>query len=232
MYWRCVIILGSLSAAAEVVDRIAATVGGTVVTLSEALVQARVAAFLNEQPAIFTGAVVRQSVERLVEQALIRREIESGDYAPADPGTGKALVAELRQTRFAGREDAFQAALRAYGLTDTALEEQLQWQSTVLRFVDQRFRAGVQIPLEDIADDYRVRFVPEWRSQRNTPAPPLEEVEAEIEDRLRQQQVASLLDRWLNQSRTQTEIRFHDRAWVNRPEPDPPQPSGKGEQRP
>jgi len=206
-------ILFALATPAELVDRIAATVGGSVITLSEAILQARITAFLNEEPLPLNAEAIHRAIERLVEQRLIRREIEAGNYALADSLTAEALLAQVRQQRFGGQPGAMAAALRAYGLTETELRDQLQWQATVVRFVDQRFRAGALAALEDIQDHYREKFVPAWRARHNTPPPPLEEVESEIEAELIQQQVAILLDRWLNQTRTQTEIRYREDAW-------------------
>jgi hypothetical protein len=202
----------ALALRGEVVDRIAATVGNSVVMRSEAIVQTRVAAFLNEKPASLTPASLREAVDRLVEQALIRREIESGDYAAADPDAGQLLADQIREQRFAGQNAAFEAALRAYGITVVELRQQLQWQASVVRFVEQRFRAGAQVPSEDIASYYNEKFLPQWRRSSEGVPPPLENVEDEIEERLSQEQTARLLDRWLSLTRTQTEIRYRDGA--------------------
>ena len=65
---------------------------------------------------------------------------------------------------------AFEQALRDYGITETQLKEHMLWQLTVLRFVDYRFRPGIQIPDSDI-EAYYQQQLDKWKAQGNQPAP-------------------------------------------------------------
>jgi hypothetical protein len=79
--------------------------------------------------------------------------------------------------------------------------------------IDFRFRPGVQVPPEDTREYYDQRIVPEWRKKSSDPAPSFEESRDQIEQILTEQRIDQALDRWLNQQRTQTEIRYHEEAF-------------------
>jgi hypothetical protein len=203
----------TLAAEAAVIDRIAVTVGNQVITRSDIDRQLRVAAFLDGKPVTLTSDELRAAAERLVEQSIIRREISIGDYPPAPPALAGEVLSQVKRERFGARADAYQEALRAYGISEPQLRAQLEWQLNLLRFIDQRFRTGVQIPGEDAVAYYRERFAPDWRKARGTAPPPFSEAREEIERILTEQQVGSLVDRWLAVARTQTEIRFREAAF-------------------
>ncbi len=77
---------------AETIDRIAVSVGNLVITASELDRQIRATAFLNGKPPDFSPASKRATADRMVEQTLIRRELESGHYPlPAAEEVGPVL---------------------------------------------------------------------------------------------------------------------------------------------
>jgi peptidyl-prolyl cis-trans isomerase SurA len=199
------------AASAEIVDRVAVTAGNSVVTLSEVLIQARVAALIEGHPPKFDRATLRQSADRRVEQILLRREMILGDYAPAGTEAAQAVLASLKRDRFSGDESAYRAALAEYGVSEDDLLDQLQWQVTLLRFVEFRFRPGVQIPLEDITAYYEETFLPSWKGPGKPPA--LDDVSDQIELLLASEQVNNLVDRWLNSTRSQLDIVYREEAF-------------------
>ena len=71
--------------AAEVVDRVAVVVGTNVITESELLREVRLTQFLNGEPLDLSPEKKRAAAERLVDQQLIRTEMELSRYP--QPGT-------------------------------------------------------------------------------------------------------------------------------------------------
>lgn len=198
--------------AAELIDRIAVSVGSAVITESELLEQMRVRAFLEEVPLRLDAESKRDAADRLIQQALIRREIETTRYVIPEASQAEALLVAFKRTRFRGDETLYGEALRQAGLTPADVAASFQWQLTVLRFIEFRFRPGIQISPEDLRDYYQSRFLPSWKP--GTPAPPLEEASGAIEEVLVQERIDNQLDRWISLTRTQVSIRYREEVFA------------------
>src|SRR4051795_2405586 len=70
-----VTFVAGVTAWPEIIDRIAVSVDRTVITESEVIRQIRITALLNGEQPDLSAANRRETAERLVEQALMRREI-------------------------------------------------------------------------------------------------------------------------------------------------------------
>lgn len=208
-----ILMLSAAVGHAEVIDRIGVTVGDSVITTSEIKAQLRVAALIDGKPLKLDESALRQAADRLIEQTLIRREMLLGDYSPAAPESVEPVLANLKRDRFSDNDAMYRAALKQYGVSESELKEQLLWQITLLQFVDLRFKPGVQVPIEDIRAYYRDTYLPRWRNQSNAQPPTIGQVRDAIEKTLAQQQLDSLLDRWLNAARTQLSIIYRDAAF-------------------
>src|SRR5450432_861473 len=140
-----------LAAAAGVVDRVAVVVGDTVITESEVLDELRLTEFLNSQPPDTRPEQRRAAAERLVDQQLIRKEMEIGHYPEPSAAEAEAMLQSFRQQHFP-TPAAFRAALEKYGITEDHLKRHLLWQVTAMRFTDIRFRPGIPGSPEQTAD--------------------------------------------------------------------------------
>ena len=78
----------------------------------------------------------------------------------------------------------------------------------LLAFVDVRFRPGVQVPEADIHEFYEKQYIPEWKQTHTGTPPGFEESKAEVENSITADIADHALDRWLGQTRTQTQILF------------------------
>src|SRR6266540_2955692 len=116
MLWKYsgLVLALCIAAQAEIIDRIAVTVGTTVITESEVLRQMRLIAFQNHEKPDFSPEKRRAAAEKLVEQTLIRREIEVNRYSKATPADVEKTLKELKASY--GSEQAFRKALASYGL--------------------------------------------------------------------------------------------------------------------
>jgi hypothetical protein len=193
----------------EIIDRIAISVGNQVITESQIDEEIRLTAFLNQEKLDLDSAERKRAGARLIEQTLIRREMEFSHY-PLPPLSDAAQSLETLKTRYK-TEAEYQHELDAYGITDEGLKGRLWWQATFLRFIDYRFRPGIQIPDADVQAYYQQQL-DKWKQDGIQPLPSLADVRASIEQNLTEERIDQELDRWLADTRTQVAIRFHDEA--------------------
>lgn len=199
-----------LPVAAEIVDRVAVTVDRIVITTSDITSHIRVAAFLNEQPPDLSAAARRAAAQRLVEQALVQREMEILRYPAPSAADVDAVLEQLR--RGANAPEAFQARLAEYGITESELRRSLLRQIMTLRFIDFRFRPGIAVTDAEIEAYYRDEFLPGLRADGQG-VPPLEEAREQIEEILIGRRVDEALDRWLAAAAAQANIEYREEAF-------------------
>src|SRR5579884_2750073 len=136
-----VIVVALVSLQADIVDRVAASVGNTAIKQSQIERDVRLTDFLNGAPLDFGAAATRASADRLIDQSIIRAEIaKANTSAPAvSDADAAAVLANLKRAKF--KNDAeYRAALARYGISEPELLAHLKWQLAVLRFIEVRFR--------------------------------------------------------------------------------------------
>ena len=196
--------------AAEIIDRVAVSVGNQVITEDQINEELRVTAFLNHDKVDTSPAEKKKAAERLVEQALIKRDIDLSHYAlPQTSDAEQSLRSIASQYP---SEAEFQKALQAYGITAEDLRRHLWWQLTVLSFIDYRFRPGIQLPESDLRNFYEQEAA-KWREQGLKEVPSFEDARGKIEQVLTQQRIDQAVDRWIGDTRTQVEIRYRPGAF-------------------
>ncbi len=207
--WKIALLLVSPILSAEIIDRIAISVGNQVITESQIEEEIRLTAFLNEEQPNLDAEGRKQAAGRLIEQTLVRREMDFSHY-PLPALSDAAQPLEILKARY--KTDAeYQQALDSYGISEDGLKRRLWWQATFLRFIDYRFRPGIQIPDADVRAHYQQQL-DKWKQDGVNPVPGLEEVRSSIERTLTEQRIDQAVDRWLADTRTQVTIRFHDEA--------------------
>jgi hypothetical protein len=193
---------------AEIIDRIAVSVGNSVITASDLDREVRVTAFLNSMPPDFTAASKRATAERLIEQKLIRREIELSRYPVPDAATVESAFEESRKTHKS--DDDFRRALAEYGITEQDVKDQLLWQLTLLRFIEVRFRPGIQATDQDIRDYFEKVVKPAAEAAHPGEPVTLDDYRDKIEEALTGQRADREMDNWLKETRKRTEVVFHE----------------------
>jgi hypothetical protein len=198
-----------LPLSADIIDRIAITVGNQVITDSQIDDEIRITAFLNRDKADLSAAGKKIAAARLIEQALIRREMDLSHYPLPEPADAAKSLESVKSMYSSAKE--FQDALQSYAITDDDLVRRLLWQLTLLRFIDYRFRPGIQIPPSDVQAYYRQQVF-EWQQKGIKPIPTLDESRDRIEEILTEKRIDQALDQWLEESRKQVMIRYLDPA--------------------
>jgi ABC-type transporter Mla MlaB component len=202
-------LLYSFAASAEIIDRIVITVGNQVVTQSQIDDEIRVTAFLNRDKVDLNPDARKQAAGRLIEQALIKREMELSHYPLPELSDANESLQHLQAMYSSGTN--FQNVLQNDGVTLDELTRRLWWQLTLLRFIDYRFRPGIQITPPDVQAYYR-RQVSEWEQKGTKPIPTLEESRDQIEEILTQQRIDQALEQWIKNTRSQVAIKYLDPA--------------------
>jgi hypothetical protein len=170
------------------VDRVAVVVGETVFTESEVLEEVRVTEFLNGETLDLSPQKKREAGERLVDQQLIRQEMEIGGYPSATQTEVESTLRDFEKLR-SPNPAAFHAELQKYGITEEQLKKHLEWQLAALRFTEARFRVGVPAASSGSADRLRAGSVP---------------IATSVDDQM---------DAWLKQARSTTRIEFKKEAF-------------------
>jgi hypothetical protein len=137
--------------AAGVIDRVAVVVGTQVITESEVLLEVRLTEFFNGQPLDLGADQRKAAAERLVDQQLIRNEMQIGGYPTPVESEGDAVLRKFRQDNYPGIP-AFRAALENHGLTEDEVKRHLLWQAAAMRFTDLRFHMTMAAPATPSAD--------------------------------------------------------------------------------
>jgi hypothetical protein len=179
--------VAAVAAAAGVIDRVAVVVGNQVVTESEVLLEVRLTSFLNGQPLDLSAAQRKAAAERLVDQQLIRNEMQVGGYPMPVESEGDAVLRKFRQENYQSIP-AFRAALEKYGLTEDEVKRHLLWQVAAMRFTDQRFHMAIHAPPAQTADRSSNGEVPK-------------------------ETVEDGMEVWLKQARSSTRIQFKKGAF-------------------
>lgn len=192
---------------AEIIDRIVITVGNQVITQSQVDAEIRVTAFLNRSRVDLSAGARKEAADRLIEQALIKREMDLNRYPLPELSDADESLKTVKAMY--PSDAAFEDALQSYGISVDELIRRLWWQLTLLRFIDYRFRPGIQIPAADVQAYYRQQ-VSKWGQKGAKPIPTLEESRDQIEEILTQKKIDQALDQWINDTRNQVAINFLD----------------------
>ena len=149
-----------------VVDRIAITVGRQVITELQLDEEMRVTAFLNHQPVTRDAPARRSAADRLVQQLLVKREMELSRYPLPDADDVNRYVEQVRSQL--SDSASFDQALASYNLSENTLREHLALQLMMLRFIEFRFRpdaGGSKADMGARTDDILNDWLEESRKQ-------------------------------------------------------------------
>jgi parvulin-like peptidyl-prolyl isomerase len=154
-----------------------------------------------------------KAIERLIDRDLI---LQQAELQAQDPITDAQLNRELdalrknipdcKNRKFDCETKAgWNGFLAANGFTEDEFTKQWRERMEVLRFIEQRFRAGIKITPEEIQAYYTQTMLPEYEKQ-NTKAPLLDTLSNRIQEVLLEQRVSGLLGDWLKSLRAQGSV--------------------------
>ena len=195
------------SAVAEVVDRIVATVNGRVILQSDLDEALCYDALLSGRSLTdFTDDDRRATLDRLIDQELLREQMKSADFPHATDTEVSARIADARkQYPQAVTDESWRSLLTRYHISEKELFAHVRQQIDVMRLVDARLRPAVQIDTKSIEAYYRDQFVPKLK-QSGAFEVPLPEVSAKIRELLTEEKVSEMLVSWLQTLRSEGQV--------------------------
>ena len=195
------------SRAADLIDRIVATVNGHVILQSDWDDAVRFEAFADGRPlAQLTDQDRGRALEGLIDQELLREQAQGTDSPQPPADEVKKRVEEIRVQQGATSPQSWQAALARYGFNEKMLESRVAHNLSVLRQVEARLRPNVQIDAQTIESYYHDKFLPQLRGAGAQDVP-LAKVAAKIREILTQEKVNQLFSAWLQSLRAESKIR-------------------------
>ena len=196
------------ASAAEVIDRIVATVNGHIILLSDWEDSLRYEAFSGGRPLDRITAEERKTaLDRLIDQELLREQQPATDSPQASAEEVAQRVAEIRkQYAEAGTELGWRALLDKYRLSEETLKHHVAVELDLMRLVDARLRPSVSVDSKSIESYYNQELLPQLR-QSGGQSVPLAEVTGRIKELLTQKKISQLLAAWLHNLRAGSEIR-------------------------
>ncbi len=189
----CVYFLLLSSASAVIIDRIAVIVNTHAIKDTDIQRDIRLTDFLNGDPFSPSEPERKKAAQRLIDQQIIHREVELGNYSQATPTELNNFLSSIQKQRFGGAV-AYGEALSTYKLTDEEVRTQLNWQITVLHFIEQRFRPAVIVSDEEIAKYAKTH--PQPRDQ--------------IQETLIGMRVNDAFESWINNARKRAQIEYRE----------------------
>jgi hypothetical protein len=190
---------------ATVIDRLVIAVEHQVITELQLDEELRVTAFLNKKPIVRDRDARRAVADRLIQQLLVKREMDTSHYPAPDADDINQYLEQTRE-QF-GNESKFEQMLASYDLTVSTLERHLTLQLTTLRFIELRFRPDVDISDSEIQSYYQREIA----HKGGTP-PTLEESKESIRKILIEERIDRALDAWMEENRKQVNIVYFDKT--------------------
>lgn len=204
----CLLALFAAFASATIVDRIAIIVNQQVITEVQLDEELRVTALLNRQPIRRDQQTRRDAAGRLIQQELVRHEMELSQYPfPTAAQVDAAFAETVKQL---GGTETVEKQLTAYQVTDGILKEHLQFQLTLVKFIDFRFRPDVDISETDLRVYYE-RELAKWKTSHTGTPPALEESRASIEKAISDERVELAMSSWVDEAKRDAAIVYLDK---------------------
>jgi len=158
----------------------------------------------------------KRALEQLIGRTLIQQQIREEDTQAAEPSQSevdarleqirKEIPACIRQN--CASDAGWKVFLAVHNLTQERVEAYLRYRVEILRFIEQRFRQGIQISPQQIETYYYDILLPQYAAGETSPS--LAAVSPRIQEILLQQQVNVLFDDWLKNLRQQGDVEVLD----------------------
>jgi peptidyl-prolyl cis-trans isomerase SurA len=200
------LLLGPLGLrAAEVLDRIVATVNGHVILQSDWDDELRFESFMSDRKlGDLTSAERKAAMDRLIDQELLHEQMRSNDSKPVEPELVQKQVETLKTDYLREHNgESWDAILSKYHLSEKFVESHIASELDQLRLVDARFRSSIQIDVSEIQKYYKQQLLPKLPSSESLT---LTEASPKIREILVQEKMNELLSSWLETLRSQAQI--------------------------
>jgi hypothetical protein len=197
------------TAGGEVLDRLAATVNGHPILLSDWDDQMRYESFMSGRELKNVTAEERKSaLNHLIDQELLREQVRAADAKSIPP---EQINTQLDSVKAAMLRDnpseTWQQALSKYRLSEDFVRNHIANELQQLQLIDARFRPSIQVSQIEIEQYYKDQLVPKLPA--GDPVS-LGEATPRIREILVQNKINQMLGSWLESLRSQAQIKSFD----------------------
>ena len=193
-----------------VADQVIGVVNGDLILESDVNEERRFEAF---EPFTAPGAFSRdRAVSRLIDRTLI---LQQAKLQPDQVVTTEQAEAQLQMLRkdlpacknVCETDAGWQKFVADHGFTMPELVQRWQQRMEILKFIELRFRSGIEITPAEIKNYYDKNMLPEYAKVKATP-PKLDVISDRIQEVLLEQQVSNLLTDWLTSLKAEGNVRI------------------------
>ena len=201
----------AMAEAGTVLDEVVAVVNNRPILASE-IEEAQRLTVLDPTSGRQEKLTAREALDQLIGRTLIEQQIRQQDMSALEVSAKEIEERESEMRRqlpacAAGNcqsDSQWQEFLAKQGLTREEVQNATRHRIQILRFIEVRFRQGIQIDHEAVANYYTKILLPQYKA--GDAIPKLDEVSTRIEEILLEQQVNILFDEWLSKLRTQGDV--------------------------
>ena len=198
------------AASGIVADQVIGVVNGDLILESDVNEERRFEAF---EPFTAPGAFSRdRAISRLIDRTLVLQQAKLQPDQVVTTTQAEAQLQTLRKDLPACKnvcetDAGWQKFVADHGFTMPELVERWQQRMEILKFIEMRFRAGIDVTPAEIKDYYEKNMLPEYTKVKATP-PKLDVISDRIQEVLLEQRVSSLLSDWLTSLKAEGNVRI------------------------
>jgi hypothetical protein len=201
-------VFGCARASAAEIDRLLASVNGKTITEGDLELSHSLNAVISYDRSDSRGSR-EEEIDHLIDMELLRQELKNFSLTQEDASRVQARLQSLRDM-YAGK-GGLPLLLRRLGLQESELVSYLQLESSILRFVDFRFRPFATVSDEDIKTYYESRLRAQLQKAK-LDMPALSQVSGRIEEILKEEKINALLEQWVKEVRRNSRIEYFNAA--------------------
>ncbi len=193
-----------------IADQVIGVVNGDLILESDVTEERRFEAF---EPFTTPGSFSRdRAISRLIDRTLILQQAKLQPEQVVTTAEAEAQLQMLRKDLPACRnvcetDAGWEKFVADHGFTMPELAERWQQRMEILKFIEMRFRSGIEITPAQIQEYYDKNMLPEYAKVHATP-PKLAVISDRIQEVLLEQQVSSLLTDWLKSLKAEGSVRM------------------------
>jgi peptidyl-prolyl cis-trans isomerase SurA len=197
-------VFGAPPVQGEIIDRLIVAVNGKVITEGDLNLARKLNAVvlpdINAKP-----RSRKEEIDRLIDLELMQQELKNFSLTQEDENKIAVRMQSLRASY--ADKGGLPVLLRNLGLQETELLSYVRLESSILRFVDFRFRPFVNVTEVEIKDYYETRLIPQLRESKLA-VPELAQVSAKIEEILKEEKVNAALEQWISIIKRNSRIEY------------------------
>ena len=209
----CVALFCVRAGYAVIIDRMAVSVGNRVITESDLIREIRVTAFLNGAEPDLSPAGKRATADRMVEQELIRTELETSRYPLPAAAEVAAGAREVQTGALPDAAEYQRAGCRRPASPNRTSKTSCCGSARCCGSSRSASAPRVQVSDQDIQDYFDKVVEPAAKAAHPGQPVALEDFRDRIEQTLTGQREDREMDTWLKEARRRTEIVYHAEAF-------------------